>query len=180
MVGINHIIGKMVGLKISIQRNGFMTGKSYRCRSMFAESTCVGQCIHIDSPDPSVFIGSHFYRHFHLMTRSRSDLALFSCKDHLCRFSGLPGDKRRINLCHKGLLRSKTAADPRLAHPYLGLWDPKSRCNDAAYMENDLGGADDIQSAVGIHVGIGTEGLHHRLLIGLRVVSMLNDQITVL
>ena len=47
-------------------------------------------------------------------------------------------------------------------------------------MEDDLRGADDVQSSVGVHTRVGPEGLHHGLLVRFRMVGMLHHHIAVL
>ena len=175
MVRVNHIIGKTMGLQPSVEGNGLVTGKANRRRSVLTEGSRIGKRIH-----PAVLIRSHFYRNFHLVTGRGSDLTLFPGVNHLRRLSRGPGDKSRINLRHKGLLRAKTAADSGLAHPHLGFWNSKSRRDDAAGMEDDLRGADDVQSSVGVHTRVGPEGLHHGLLVRFRMVGMLHHHIAVL
>ena len=53
-VRIDHVIGKPVCLQTSgVKRNGFMSGQTYRCRSMLAKCSCIRQGIHIQRTDLS-------------------------------------------------------------------------------------------------------------------------------
>ena len=57
----------------------------------------------------------------------------------------------------------------------LTLGDVQRIRNDAAHMEHDLRGRNDVQAAVVVDLGIGAEGLHHGLLAGLGVVDVVDD-----
>ena len=46
-------------------------------------------------------------------------------------------------------------------------------------MEHDLGGADNVQSPVVIHIGVGAEGLHHGLLVGFGPVHLVHHHVAV-
>ena len=47
-VGVDYIIGKAEGLWSSVQRNRFVSGKSYGRRPVLAVSACVGQGVNVD------------------------------------------------------------------------------------------------------------------------------------
>ena len=56
----------------------------------------------------------------------------------------------------------------------LGFWDVQGVGQDPPDVKDDLGGTDDMEAAIGIHLRIGAEGLHHSLLAGLGVVDPLH------
>lgn len=117
--------------------------------------------------------------YIHLVAGRRDDLTLYTTVDHLAGLAGLVGYESRIDLTDSTLLGSEAAANTGLLHADAGFWDSECVGDNAAYMVYDLRGAYDIQSAVGIHVAAGAEGLHHGLLIRLRVVDMVDDDIAV-
>ena len=87
-------------------------------------------------------------------------------------------DDSRIYFRYNRLFCTKTAADSRFDDTNLGLGNIQCVRQDTAYMERYLCGADDVQSAVSIHLGISTECFHHGLLYSFCMVSVFHNHIT--
>ena len=100
-IGIDYIKSKTVCFCMSVKCNGFMSAQSYCCRTVFAISPCIGQCININCLDDSIFICSCTYCDLHLMTWSRTDHGFISGIDHFGWTSGLPGNNCRIYLTYR-------------------------------------------------------------------------------
>ena len=144
-VGIHHIVGKPMRLQPSVQGDGFVTGKPHRGGTVFPVCPGIGQGIEIDAPDPSVLHRPYPNRHFHLMAWAGCDLGLLSGVNDLGGFSGLPGDKCRVDLRHHRLFCPKASSDTGFADPDFGLWNPQGIGDNTAYMEDDLRGTEEIQ-----------------------------------
>ena len=156
-----------------------MAGQADRGRAVFAERARVGQGVYVDRADDAVPVRAHAHMHLHLVARRARDLALLAGVDHFGRAAGFPGHERGIHLGHNRLLGAEAAADARLFDVNLTLGDVQRVCNDTAHMEHDLGGGNDVQPAVGVHLGIGAEGFHHGLLAGLGVIDVVDDLVAV-
>ena len=152
-----------------------MAGQADRGRAVLAERTRVGQGVYVDRADDAVLIRAHAHMHFHLVARRACDLTFLAGVDHFGGLAGFPRDERGVHLGHDRLLRAEAAADARLFDVDLALGDVQRVRDDAAHMEHDLRGRNDVQAAVVVDLGIGAEGLHHGLLAGLGVVDVVDD-----
>ena len=112
------------------------------------------------------------------MAGGGSDLGFVPAVDDLRRPSCQPGDNGGINFRHHRLFGAEASSDPGFDHPDLGLRDIQGVGDDSSHMKGHLGGGRHHQAAVGIHGSKGPESLHHSLLIGLGVVSLLNHMLT--
>ena len=101
-------------------------------------------------------------------------LALLTGVDHLGGAAGLPSDQSRIDLSHHRLFGAEASTNAELFHMDLGFWDVQGVGQDPPDVKNDLGGADNMEAAIGVDLCIGAEGLHHGLLAGLGVVDSLH------
>ena len=149
-----------------------MSGKSYGCRPMLSIGAGIGKGIKIDGLYDTVFVRTHTDMDFHLMTRGRRDHGFLSGKNDLGRSSGNPGHQCRKNLTDGRLFRSKSSADTRLDHTNFGRRNVQRISYDPSDVERDLGGRNHRQSLEMIHIAVGTEGLHHGLLVCLCVVNL--------
>ena len=156
-----------------------MPGQADRGRAVLAKRARIGQGVYVDRADDAVLIRAHAHMHFHLVARRACDLAFLAGIDHLGGLAGFPRDECRIHLSHDRLLRAEAAADARLFDVDFALGDVQRIRNDAAHMEHDLRGRNDVQAAIVVDLGIGAEGLHHRLLAGLGVVNVIDDLVAV-
>ena len=115
----------------------------------------------------------------HLMAGAAGGLALPAAVYQPGSLAGLPGDEGRVHLRHGGLLGAEAAAHPGLFHPDLALGNVQRPGQDAAQMEDDLGGGHHMEPPEGVQLRVGAEGLHHGLLAGLGVVHMVDDPVAV-
>ena len=111
------------------------------------------------------------------MARGRGGHTFAAGKNELAGLFGHPCDKRRVDLAHGGLLGTKAAADAGLADADHTLGNVQGVCQNAAAVENNLRRAEDIQTAVGINGAVGYERLHHILLYGLGMRSLVDNNI---
>ena len=158
---------------MTIQRNGFMAGKSYGCRPMLSIGTGVGKSIKIDCLYNTVFVCTHTDMDFHLMTRRRRDHGFLSGKNDLGRTPGNPCYQCRENLTDRRLFCTKAASDTRLDHTNFRRRNVQRISYDPSDMKRDLSGRNHRQSLKMVHITVGTEGLHHGLLICLCVVNLI-------
>ena len=155
-----------------------MTGQTNCRRTVFPECPCIGQCFHFDTADVTIFVGTDAHFDFHFMSGRRSNEAFFSGINDFCRSACFQCDDSRIYFRYNRLFCAETAADSRFDDTNLGFGNIQCVRQDTAYMERYLCGADDVQSAVSVHLGISTEGFHHGLLYGFCVVSIFHNNIT--
>ena len=179
-VCIHDIADESECLRLSIKRDGFMSGKSHSRRSMFTVGTCVGQRVHVDSVDDSVLAGAEAHMDFHLVPRSGGGHALLPGEDDLRRLLRHPCHICRVDFTDGSLLRPESAADPRFADTDHGFWNMQGVREDPSAVEHDLGGAHHVQTPVGVDGTEGPERLHHSLLTCLCVVDVVDDHIAVL
>ena len=106
------------------------------------------------------------------MTRRRRDHGFLSGKNDLGRTPGNPCYQCRENLTDRRLFCTKAPADTRLDHTNFGRRNVQRISYDPSDMERDLGGRNHRQSLKMVHITVGTEGLHHGLLICLCVVNL--------
>ena len=179
MVGVHHVIGKAEGLGPAVEGDGFMSRKAHRRGAVLAVSAGVGEGVEVEAADGAVPVRAEAEVDLHLVAGGGCDLTLLPGKDELGGLFGLPRHERRVDLTDGGLLRAKAAADAGLRHPHHGLRDVEGVGDDAAGVEDDLGRAEDVQTAIEVDAAIGAEGLHHGLLAGFGVVDMVDDDVTV-
>ena len=82
-VRVYNITHKPECLRLPVERDGFMPGKSDRCGTMFPVSARVGQRVHVDAVDDPVLTCTETHMDFHLMARCRGGHALLAGKDDL-------------------------------------------------------------------------------------------------
>ena len=107
------------------------------------------------------------------MTRRRRDHGFLSGKNDLGRTPGNPCYQCRENLTDRRLFCTKAPADTRLDHTNFGRRNVQRISYDPSDMERDLSGRNHRQSLKMVHITVGTEGLHHGLLICLCVVNLI-------
>ena len=127
----------------------------------------------------SVLICAQPHTHFHFMPGRSCDLTLLPRKNELCRASCFQCDKRGIDLAYRRLFCAESAADPGLFHTDFTFGDSQRPGKDPANVKYDLGRGNHMQSSISIQLGIGTEGLHHRLIKGTHMVRMFQHLIAV-
>ena len=127
----------------------------------------------------SILIRSQPHAHLHFMPGRSCNLTLLPRKNELCRASCFQCDKRGIDLAYRRLFCTESAADPGLFHTDFTFGDSQRPGKDPANVKYDLGRGDHMQSSVSIQLGIGTEGLHHRLIKGTHMVRMFQHLIAV-
>ena len=139
---------------------------------MLSIGTGVGKSIKIDCLYNTVFICTHTDMDFHLMARRRRDHGFLSGKNDLGRTPGNPCYQCRENLTDRRLFCTKAPADTRLDHTNFGRRNVQRISYDPSDMERDLSGRNHRQSLEMIHIAVGTESLHHGLLVCLCVVNL--------
>ena len=174
-IGINHVIGKAVRLRMAVKSDRFMAAQSHGCRTVFPVSAAVGKSINIQGPDNSILISSRSHPDLHLVAGRPADLGFVPAEKDLGRPAGLPGDKRRIDLADRGLLRAEAAADPGLDHADFGRRDIQGRTQNPSHMKRDLCGGHYIQAAEIIHIAVCAECFHHRLLVRFCVICLIHS-----
>ena len=177
VVGVDYIADKAERLCLAVQGDGFVSGQTHRGGTVFAVGTGIGQGVQVNALYDAVPGSAQTDVHLHLVTGGRCRLAFHPAEDDLGGLFGLPCDECRVYLADCRLLCAKTTADAGFGHPHHRLGDMQGVGDVAAGMENDLGGAENIQSAVGINGTVGAEGLHHRLLTCLGVVDVVDHHI---
>ena len=156
-----------------------MAGQAHGGGAVLAVSSGVGQGIHVDGPDGTVLGGAQADMQLHVVAGGAGNEALLPGIDHLGCPAGLPGDKGGVNFRYHRLLGAETAADAGLLHVDLGLGNVQGVSQDAPDMEDDLGGGNDMEPPIGVHLGVGAEGLHHGLVAGGGVIDVVDDVVTV-
>ena len=146
--------------------------------AVLAVGSRVGQGVHVDGTDGAVLARAQADVDLHIVAGGAGDKALLPGVDHLGRPAGLPGDKGGVNFRYHRLLGAETAADAGLLHVDLGLGNVQGVGQNAPDVEDDLGGGNNMEPPIGVHLGIGAEGLHHSLVAGGGVVDMVNDIVT--
>ena len=147
-----------------------MSGQAHGGGAVLPVCPRVGQGVHVQGPDDAILRGPQAHMDLHLVAGGGGDLALLPGVDHLGGAAGLPGDQGGVYLGHHRLLGSEAAADAGLLHVDLGLGDVQGVGQNAPHVEDDLGGGHHMEPAVGVHLRVGAEGLHHGLVAGLGVV----------
>ena len=179
VVGVHHIADETEGLGLAVQRDGFMARQAHRRGAVLAVSACVREGVQVDAAHEALFGGTEADVHLHLVAGRGSGLALLAGEDELAGLFGLPGDEGRVDGRDRRLFGTKAAADAGLDDADHGFGDVERVGHVAAGMEDDLGRAEDVQTAVEVHIAAGAEGLHHRLLAGLGVIHMVDDHVAV-
>ena len=156
-----------------------MPGQTDRGPAVLAVRARIRQRRHVERADTPVVVRTEANLDFHLMARRTAGLGLFSCEHAHRGAARLHRDERGVHLAYRGLLRAETAADARLLHANAALRDAQRMGQDAADVEHDLRGRDHMQAPVTVELGVRTEGLHHGLVEGLRVVSALQNDVAV-
>ena len=142
--------------------------------AMLGIAARVGEGVHHQDLQLTVFIGTRPHPQFHFMPGGGGDLRFVPGIHQLGRLAGLPGDKRRVDFRDAGLLGAETTANSRLEDADFGFRDVQCPRQDSPQMEDDLGGGDYHQPSVDILLAPGAEGFHHRLLVGLGVVGLVH------
>ena len=127
----------------------------------------------------AVFIGAQPHTDLHLVPRAAGNLGFLPGIDQFGRAAGLHRDKGGVDLADGGLLRAEAAADPRFLHPDAAHRDAERAGENPPAVENNLGRGDHVQPAVAVKLGVGAEGLHHRLVEGFGVVGTVDDDVAV-
>ena len=178
VVRVHNVIAEPVRLQPArVQRDGLVARKPDRRRPVLAVSAGVGKRVQVDAADAPVVVRAQADAHLHLVARRTGDLRLLARVDQLGGPPGLHGHKRRVHLAHGGLLGAETAADARFFHADAALGQAQRLRQDAPHMEHDLGRGNNMQPPVAVQLGIGAEGLHHRLVEGPGVVGTVQHDI---
>ena len=144
---------------------------------MFSVCTGIGDCVQIDCTDVTVTGSTDFDLHLHLMAWGTIGHTFLTGEGDCSRTSGLHGDDCRENFADSALLCTKTAADTRFDDADAALGHFQSICQDTAYMEWNLCGADNGQSAECVQIGEGGEWFHHGLVVCFGVVGAFQHNI---
>ena len=179
MVGIDHVADEAERLGLAVQRDGLVARQAHRRGAMLAVGARVGQGVEVDALHDALFGGTEADVHLHLVPGRGSGLALLAGEKEFAGLFGLPRHKGRVDGGDGRLLGTEAAADAGLDDADHGFGDVQSIRHVAAGVEDDLGGAEDVQPPVQIHIAAGAEGLHHGLLARLGVVDMVDDHIAV-
>ena len=151
----------------------------HRGGAVLAVGAGVGEGVQVNAADAPVFVGAQPDAHLHLVPGGPGDLCFLAGVDQLGRPPGLQRDKGGVDLADGGLLGAEPAADAGLFHPDAAFGDAQRVGQNAPAVENDLGGGDHMQPAVAVHLGVGAEGLHHRLAEGAGVVGAVQHDVAV-
>ena len=162
-----------------IHRDWFMSGQSNRRRSMFSIGTGIRQCININRTNLTILICAQTKLDLHLVSRRSCDLWFFSCIDDLGRTPCLPGNKCRIDITYRRLLRSEATTNTRFLNPDFALGNAKCACDNSSGVEHDLRRWNHMKSSIAVDFCITSECLHHCLIEGFRVIYMINDHVTI-
>ena len=118
-IRINHIIRKMIGLKMTIKSQCLMSGQTYCRRPVIPVGSCIGKHFYIQCLYNPLLVCPCLYPYLHFMSGRGTNQGLISGINDFGRASCDPGDQCRIYLAYCRLLCTKTASDPWLDHPYL-------------------------------------------------------------
>ena len=179
-VRVDHVGRELVRLqRAGVQGNRLMASESHCGPAMLAIGTGVGERVHVQGADAAVLVGTQANLDLHLVTRRAAGLGLLTREYAQGGTAGLQRDECGIDLGHCGLLRAETAADAWLLHADAALRDAQGMRQDAANVEDDLRGRDHMQTSVAVHLAIRAEGLHHGLVVGLRVIGPFHHDVAV-
>ena len=111
------------------------------------------------------------------MTGCTCNLSFFTSENQHSGTACFQCYKCGINFCDCRLLCTEAAAYSRLFYSNLTLGDAQCFGKNTTGVENNLGGCDDVKSAVAVQTSIAAVGFHHALVEGLSVVGALQNHI---
>ncbi len=154
-----------------------MTGKPHSGGAVLPVGTGIGQGMQMDGQNFPLFVRPHLGPDDHLMAAGGPDKRFGPVKNNLGRLTGLQGHNGRKQLADQGLLGTEPGSDPGLDHPDTLFGDIKGPGRNPPDVEGHLGGGNNGQSPLVIQIGIGPEGFHHGLAVGLYMVDLIHDHI---
>ena len=113
------------------------------------------------------------------MPGASGGLTLLAAVYQVGGFPGFPGHQSRENFGDTALFGAKPTADAGLCHPHFGFGDVQGVSDDTPGMKDDLGGTEHVQPPIGVHVGVGAEGLHHGLAVRFGMIGALQHHVAV-
>ncbi len=177
-VGVDHLVAKFKGIGLVVQGQGFVTGKPHGGGAVFPVGPGIGQGMQMDGQNFPLVVRPHLCPDDHLMAAGGADEGFGPAKNNFGGSAGLQGHKGRKQLADKGLLGSEPGSDPGLDHPDLLFGNIKGPGRNPPDVEGNLSGGDNGQPIVVIQIGIGPEGFHHGLAVGLDMVDLVHDHVS--
>ena len=176
-VGVYHVPGEAEGGLPGIEGDALVAHQADGGGGVLAVGPGVGQGVHIHCLDGAVLHGAHLDVDPHLVAAVGGLEGLLPGVHDLGGLAGAQGDQSGEELTDQGLLGPEAAADAGLHHPHHVFGQAQSMGDGAAAVEGHLGGGYHVEPPVMVQIGIGAEGLHHGLGVGLGVVGALHHHV---
>ena len=176
-VGVHHVPGEAEGGLPGVEGDALVAHQADGGGGVLAVSTGVGQGVHIHRLDGAVLHGAHFDVDPHLVAAVGCLEGLLPGVHDFGGLAGAEGDQSGEELADQGLLGAEAAADAGLHHPHHVLGQAQSMGDGAAAVEGHLGGGYHVEPPVMVQIGIGAEGLHHGLGVGLGIIGLIHHHV---
>ena len=179
-VGVDDVIGEATCADVVVDRERLVTDEADGRGRMITVGAGVRQRIEVDGRDRAVVHGAKTDAHAHLVASVAARHGLLARVDALAWVAELIGAERGVDLVAAGLLGAESTADAGLDDADAALGNLESDGDLTTDVERHLRGGDHAHAILGVRVGVGAEGLHHRLLGRLGLVDAVDDDVRLL